>query len=103
MMNNNDSLLLYVQRMETIKNLYFFDINKIIKNVKIYYYNENGEYVNEPWTLIKTSENFKTKVSEMYWAYADSLINYLIPDKNYFVTENALPTPDGDVGIDNIN
>ena len=66
MMNNNDSLLLYVQRMETIKNLYFFDINKIIKNVKIYYYNENGEYVNEPWTLIKTSENFKTKVSVFF-------------------------------------
>lgn len=86
MMDSNDKLLLYVERMETIKDLYFFDTTKTIKNVKVYYYDENGEYVSEPWTLVKTSENFKTKVSEMYWAYVQSIgtKNYLVPDRHYF-------------------
>lgn len=94
MINDNDSnnsLLLYVERMETTKNLYFFSTNKTIKNIKVYYYDENGEYVSDPWTLVKTSENFKTKVSEMYWANVD--YNILVPENNYFINEETIWVP----------
>lgn len=92
MIDSYNSLLLFVQRMETIKDLYFFKSTKTIKNVKVYYYNANGEYVSDPWTLVKTSENFKTKVSEMYWAHVQSIEtkNYLLPDGNYFTDENKI-------------
>lgn len=63
MMNNNDSLLLFVKRLETIGNISFWN-GKNVTNIQIYYYNENGEYVNEPKTFTK----FKTKIEDAYCA-----------------------------------
>ena len=62
-MNNNDSLLLFVKRLETIGNISFWN-GKNVTNIQIYYYNENGEYVNEPKTFTK----FKTKIEDAYCA-----------------------------------
>ena len=43
---------------------------------------------------------FKTKVSEMYWAYVD--VNYLIPDRSYFNNKNKIHVNSGDTNYINI-
>ena len=85
MMDSNDSLLLFVKRLETIGDITFWN-GKNVTNVQIYYYDENGEYISEP----KTFTNFKTKIADAYWAatYEESNKTYLIPTYNYFNTES---------------
>ena len=90
MMNDNDSLLLFVKRLETIHNIGFWN-GKSVTNIQIYYYDENGEYVSEP----KMFTNFKTKIADAYHAATyegeDNKI-YLFPVPYKFNTENKTIT-----------
>lgn len=104
MMDSNDSLLLFVKRLETIGNISFWN-GKSVTNVQIYYYDANGEYVSEPKTFTK----FKTKIDDAYFAVTykgEDNKTYLTPVNNYFNSGNRLiKVPDSlyFIGISIIN
>lgn len=86
-MINNENILLYVDVMKVIDyDLFFY--SQYVTKIKIYYYDANENYVDEPMVYTNTNveTKFKTKVNNVYVAYTE---DYLTPCDYEFKKENG--------------